>query len=77
MGQFDRISVDPGIMEGQPCIRGTRLTVRRVLLIFANYKDREEIRKDYPQLQDADLHQALEYAAANLQDQTLELPAAK
>ena len=63
MKDFDRISVDPAVMNGQPCIRGTRLTVKRVLLGLAQYLDREEFRKEYPQLQDEDVREALEYAA--------------
>ena len=57
MTNFDRINIDPAIMNGQPCIRGTRLTVRRVLLLLAQYPDREELRKEYPQLTDEDIHQ--------------------
>jgi uncharacterized protein (DUF433 family) len=66
MDEFDRITIDPAVMNGQPCIRGTRLTVRRVLLAMALYFDRQELRKNYPQLQDDDIREALEYAAANL-----------
>ena len=58
-GRFDRIVWDPPVLNGQPCIKGTRLTVRRVLLALAQYSDREELRKDYPQLQDEDIKQAL------------------
>lgn len=50
-------------MNGQPCVRGTRLTVKRVLLILAQYKDREEILKDYPRLDYKSLQQVLVYAA--------------
>ncbi len=73
MIDFDRISIDPAVMNGQPCIRGTRLTVRRVLLALAQYPDREELRADYPQLQDEDIQQALAYAAASLDDQIVEV----
>jgi uncharacterized protein (DUF433 family) len=72
MKEFDRIVVDPAVMNGQPCVRGTRLTVKRVLLALAQYSDRQEFRKDYPQLQEEDIRQALEYAAANLDDQVTE-----
>jgi len=65
---FDRITIDPGMMGGQPCIRGMRLTVRRVLKIMAAYKDRNEIFREYPELEEADIEQALEFAAANLDD---------
>ena len=72
MKDFDRITIDPGVMNGQPCIKGTRLTVKRVLLALAQCDDREELRGDYPQLQDEDIRQALAYAAANLDDEIAE-----
>jgi uncharacterized protein (DUF433 family) len=65
---FDRISIDPSVMNGQPCIAGTRLTVRRVLHILAEYKDREAIRSDYPRLGDEEIREALLYAAASVDD---------
>jgi uncharacterized protein (DUF433 family) len=73
---FDRITCDPARLNGQPCIRNLRLTVRRVLEAMATYPDREELRREYPELQDEDIRQALEYAAANLDDKTLPLPSA-
>ncbi len=73
MREFDRITSDPAIMNGQPCIRGMRLTVRRVLEALATYTDREEFRAEYPELEDEDVRQALAYAAANLDDKVLEL----
>lgn len=53
-------------MNGQPCVRGLRLTVRRVLEALATYPDRDELRREYPELDDADIRQVLEYAAATL-----------
>lgn len=73
MTTFDRITSDPAILSGQACIRGMRLTVRRVLEALATYPDRQELRAEYPELDDEDIRQALEYAAANLDDQVLEL----
>jgi uncharacterized protein (DUF433 family) len=70
---FDRITCNPTQMNGQPCIRGLRLTVRRVLEALAMYPDRQELRAEYPELDDEDLRQALEYAAANLDDRVTEL----
>jgi len=75
MATFDRITSDPAILNGQPCIRGSRLTVRRVLEALATYPDRNEFRAEYPELEDDDIRQALEYAAANLDDRVVELPA--
>lgn len=61
---FDRITVEPTKMGGHPCIRGMRITVRRVLEILADYPDRAELFRDYPDLEEADLQQALAFAAA-------------
>lgn len=74
--KLDRITVDPEIMNGQPCIRGMRLTVRRVVDAVALYPDREELKKEYPELEDEDIRQALEFAANNLDDQIISLGAA-
>jgi uncharacterized protein (DUF433 family) len=67
MKKLDRITVEPGKMNGQPCIRGLRITVRRVLLAVATYGTGEEFKRAYPDLDDEDIRQALEYAAANLE----------
>jgi uncharacterized protein (DUF433 family) len=51
-------------MGGSPCIRGMRITVRRVLEILATYPDRGELFADYPDLEEEDLQQVLTFAAA-------------
>ena len=61
---FDRITLDPDQMNGQPCVRNMRLTVRRVLEAIATYPDREELFREYPELQEEDITQVLEFAAA-------------
>lgn len=61
-------------MNGQPCIRDLRITVRRVLDLVATYPDRAAIRRDFPELEEADIAQALQYAASMLDDAVLELP---
>ncbi len=73
MATFDRITSDPAQLNGQPCIRGMRLTVRRVLEALATYPDRGQLRIEYPELEDEDIRQALEFAAANLDDRVVEL----
>ncbi|MBZ5581240.1 MAG: DUF433 domain-containing protein [Acidobacteriia bacterium] len=65
---FDRITIEPDKMGGQPCIRGLRLTVRRVLEILRVFPDRRELLADYPDLEEADLQQALSFASAQLDD---------
>lgn len=70
---FDRITVEPDKCGGKPCIRGMRITVRRVLEILATYPKREEIFREYPELEEADLQQALSYAAAAVDDDVFDL----
>ncbi len=70
---LNRITIDPAVMNGQPCIRGLRLTVRRVLELVALYPDRGELAGEFPELESEDIRQALTFAAANLDDKVLEL----
>jgi uncharacterized protein (DUF433 family) len=63
---FERITIESAKMGGRPCIRGMRITVRRVLEILATYPERRELFNDYPDLQEEDLQQALTFAAATL-----------
>jgi uncharacterized protein (DUF433 family)/predicted nuclease of predicted toxin-antitoxin system len=72
--KFDRITVDPAKMNGEPCIRNLRLTVRRILEALATYPDRAELKREYPELEDEDIRQALAFAAAYLDDKVLPLP---
>ena len=74
--KLDRITVDPAVMNGQPCIRKLRLTVRRVVEAVALYPDREELHTEYPELEDEDIRQALEFAARNLENHIIPLVAA-
>jgi len=69
---FDRVTIDPDQMNGQPCVRHMRLTVRRVLEAIATYPDREELFREYPELQEEDIKQVLEFAAANLSDEIVD-----
>lgn len=76
MPQFDRITWDPMQMNGQACIRHMRLTVRRVVEAVAVYTDRADLFRNYPELEEDDVRQALAYAAANLEDSADESTAA-
>ena len=62
MSALDRIITDPARMNGQPCLRGLRLTVRRVVEIAALYPDSAERRREFPELEEEDISQALRYA---------------
>lgn len=73
MIQLDRITVDPERMNGQPCIRTLRFTVRRVLEIAALYPDRTERLQEFPEIEDEDVRQALHYAALLLPDAIFQL----
>jgi uncharacterized protein (DUF433 family) len=68
---FDRITVEPDKCGGKPCIRGMRITVRRVLELLAQHKDRGDIFRDYPYLEEDDLNQALRFAAASVDDESM------
>lgn len=76
MPRFDRITVNPAILGGQPTIRNMRLTVRRVVEAVALYPNQDELLAEYPELVAEDVRQALEFAACNLDDQVLALEAA-
>ncbi|MDM8546752.1 DUF433 domain-containing protein [Candidatus Venteria ishoeyi] len=71
---FDRITVNPAQINGQPCIRNMRLTVRRVIELVATYADRQELLQEYPELEEEDILQALHYTAACLDDRIISLP---
>ena len=70
---FDRITVDPGMLGGKPCIRGMRLSVQRVLEILADNPSWDDLRQDYPELEEEDIRQALAFAAAALTDRIIPL----
>jgi uncharacterized protein (DUF433 family) len=61
-------------MNGQPCIRNLRLTVRRVIELLATYPNREELHQAFPELEDEDIQQALIFASSYLDDRIVELP---
>lgn len=61
-------------MNGQPCVRNLRLSVRRALEALAMYPDRAELLREYPELEPEDIRQVLADAAAALDDKVLELP---
>jgi uncharacterized protein (DUF433 family) len=61
--RFDRITQDPGVMGGKPCIRGMRLTVGRILSQIGAGETIDELLIDYPYLEREDVLQSLQYAA--------------
>lgn len=63
MQQLERITIDPEVMGGRPCVRGYRLTVGIIVGLIAAKHTREELLAMYPFLEDEDITQALQYAA--------------
>ena len=63
MKQLDRITLDPRVMGGKPCIRGLRVTVGTVLGLIASGRTTNEILRAYPYLEAEDIPAALSYAA--------------
>lgn len=63
-----RITRDPAVMGGKPCIRGMRVTVSTVLSLLANGHTRERILQAYPYLEADDIDAALSYAARRLEE---------
>lgn len=70
---FTRITVDPQVCTGKPCIRGLRFPVSRLLGLLAAGENRETILAEYPYLEPEDIDEALRYAAALADDDTVEL----
>jgi uncharacterized protein (DUF433 family) len=61
--RFDRISLNPAVMGGKPCIRGTRVTVGRIVSQIGVGETIEELLVDYPYIEREDIMQAIQYAA--------------
>ena len=76
MTTFPRITHDPAVMGGKPCLRGLRVTVGTVLGLLASGEPRERILTAYPYLEPADIDEALLYAAWRLQEREDELSVA-
>ena len=70
--KFERITVDPNICTGKPCIRGLRFPVSRLLGLLAVGETKEAILKAYPYLEAEDIDEALRYAAYLAEEETVE-----
>ena len=73
---LERITVDPHVMSGKPCIRGMRVTVAIVLRQLADRRTREEILSSYPYLEPEDIDACLDYAVLRVDDEELAVTAA-
>jgi len=68
---FNRISADPEILGGKPCVRGTRLSVEFLLELVAEGATRDDIVATYPALSADDVRQAISYAARFLRNEVV------
>lgn len=73
--KFARITVNPQQMGGVPCIRGLRIPVAMVVAMVADGMTTAQILKAYPDLVEADIHEALQYAAEAVRERELPLAA--
>lgn len=74
---FARITIDPAVCTGKPCIRGLRFPVARLLGLLAAGETRESILQAYPYLEPGDIDEVLRYAAFLAEDETVALASAK
>lgn len=72
MKQLSRITFDPEVMGGKPCIRGLRVTVGTIVGLLAAGRTAEEILAAYPYLERLDIYEALSYAAWRVEE--IEVP---
>lgn len=71
--RFERITINPKQMGGLPCIRGLRIPVTTVVGQLAAGRTHDEILSDFPDLEEADIYAALEYAARAVQEREIPL----
>jgi uncharacterized protein (DUF433 family) len=74
MPNLDRITRNPEVMGGRPCLRGIRVTVGTVVGLVASGHSNQEILLAYPYLEEEDIRQALAYAAWRVEEIELPLP---
>ena len=71
---LDRISIDPEICGGNPCIKGTRLWVALILDFLADRMTTVELQAEYPQLDHQDILAAIAYGAEMSRERVLPIP---
>lgn len=76
MAQIDRVTQDPDIMGGKPCVRGMRVTVGMIVGQIGAGRSIDEVLADYPYLEREDILQALRYAAWLAEEREVTLPGA-
>jgi uncharacterized protein (DUF433 family) len=74
MPKLDRITRNPEVMGGKPCLRGMRVTAGTIVGLIAAGRSKPEILQAYPYLEEEDIRQALLYAAWRVEELELPLP---
>ncbi len=74
MRELDRITQDPAVMGGKPCVRGLRVTVGMIVGQIGAGRTIEQVLADYPYLEREDILQALRYAAWRAEEREVILP---
>jgi uncharacterized protein (DUF433 family) len=77
MNDFTRITQNPAVMGGKPCIRGLRVTVGMIVGQIGAGRSIDQLLGDYPYLQREDVLEALRYAAWRAQEREIDLAAAE
>ena len=73
MEELSRITIDPEVMGGKPCIRGMRVTVGMIVEAIAARRSIENLLADFPYLEEEDIRQALAFAASLAQGREIRL----
>lgn len=76
MTQFNRITFNPNVMGGKPCIRGMRVTVGTIIGLLASGHDIEKVLTAYPYLEREDILEALAFAAWRVEEREIPMTAA-
>ena len=74
MSEMQRITFDPAVMGGKPCVRGLRVTVGTVVGLLAAGRTAEQVLAEYPYLEPADIQACLAYAAWRSEEAEVPLP---
>lgn len=74
MKEVQRITFDPAVMGGKPCVRGLRVTVGTVVGLLASGRTAEEVLAEYPYLEQADIQACLAYAAWRSEEAEVPIP---
>ena len=71
MSILERVTVNPAVMSGKPCIRGMRVTVANILRLLAAGNSRERILQAYPYLEPSDIDASILYASVRVDEEEL------